>query len=208
MHRIFLLSPAACSGKRADLLLSERAGSVLALRLRAPGGVPVGEVFAFLSGLYFRGKLTYARAFARPPAGLPGVFVITTTRGLVLPEQPVRVGDLREFANVDLRATNPRYREPLARDAEWIAARLTRRCEVVLLGSVATDKYVEVLGAVLGDRLHFPIAFVGRGDMSRGGLLLRSVRGRRELDYVPVAGAPRHGARPPRLPRLGRRAET
>jgi len=43
--------------------------------------------------------------------------------------------------------------------------------------------------------------FVGRGDMSRGGLLLRSVRYEVELDYVPVAGAVRHGPRPPRLER-------
>jgi hypothetical protein len=58
--------------------------------------------------------------------------------------------------------------------------------------------------AVLGERLHFPAEFVGRGDMSRGGLLLRAVRAGVELAYLPVAGAVRHGARPPRLPPLPR----
>jgi hypothetical protein len=130
--------------------------------------------------------------------------VITTSRGLVLPEQPVRLDDLREFAAVDLHARNARYRAPLARDAEWLAARLGPRAEVVLLGSVASTKYLDVLADVFGARLRFPVAFVGRGDMSRGGLMLRGVRARAELEYVAVAGARRHGARPPRLPRLPR----
>src|SRR5262249_61742093 len=55
-----------------------------------------------------------------------------------------------------------------------------------------------------GPRLVFPAEFVGRGDMSRGGLLLRSARDRRELTYLPVAGAVRRGVRPARLvPRPG-----
>jgi hypothetical protein len=58
---------------------------------------------------------------------------------------------------------------------------------------------VDVLTEVFGERLRFPIEFVGRGDMSRGGLLLRSVRAREELIYVPVVGAVRHGPRPPKL---------
>ena len=37
--------------------------------------------------------------------------------------------------------------------------------------------------------------------MSRGGLLLRCVTADVELPYVPLRGAVRHGARPPRLPR-------
>ncbi|HLY37355.1 MAG TPA: hypothetical protein VKU61_04925 [Candidatus Binatia bacterium] len=204
MHRIFLVSPASCVGKRADLLLRERASFDLATRLRSPAGVPLGDVFAFLSGLYFRGKLAYARAFACPPARLPGVYVITTSRGLVLPEQPVRIDDLREFATVDLHAGNARYRTPLARDVAWVAERLRARAEIVLLGSVASAKYVDVLADLLGEQLRFPIDFVGRGDMSRGGLMLRCVRARTELAYVPLAGAPRHGARPPKLPRLPR----
>jgi hypothetical protein len=72
---------------------------------------------------------------------------------------------------------------------------------VVLLGSVASDKYISVLLSIFGERLLFPEAFVGRGDMSRGGLLLRCVRAGLELDYVPILGARLHGERPPRLPR-------
>jgi len=36
------------------------------------------------------------------------------------------------------------------------------------------NTYVGALAAAFGDRLRFPVEFVGRGDMSRGGLLLRS----------------------------------
>ena len=70
---------------------------------------------------------------------------------------------------------------------------------VTLLGSIASDKYVTALLEVFGERLTFPKVFVGRGDMSRGGLLLRSARYDVELEYVPVMGAVRHGPRPPRL---------
>ncbi len=63
--------------------------------------------------------------------------------------------------------------------------------EVVLLGSVATGKYVDVLLEALGDRLVFPIEFLGRGDMSRGAMLLRAVREERELEYAPVTSIAR-----------------
>src|ERR1051325_10991404 len=59
---LFLLSPARCDGRRALTLLSPRAEFPLAVQLRRREGAPLGEVFAFLSGLYFRGKLTYATA--------------------------------------------------------------------------------------------------------------------------------------------------
>ncbi|HWN91068.1 MAG TPA: hypothetical protein VNQ15_06645, partial [Verrucomicrobiae bacterium] len=97
MSRVFLLSPAHCRGERASLVLGPRARFDLALRLRASPGAPLGEVFSFLSGLYFRGKLTYARAFASPPAGVPGVYVITPTDGLELAETAVDVSRLRRF---------------------------------------------------------------------------------------------------------------
>ena len=197
--RVFLLSPANCGGVRAQLMLSPRAQFDIARQLQSAAGAPLGEVFTFLSGLYFRGKLGYATAFARPPRGVPGVLVITPTHGLLLPEQPATLDLLREFASVDVHASNARYRGPLERDARLLAERIPARGEIVLLGSVATGKYVDVLGAVFQNRLRFPAEFVGRGDMSRGGLLLRCVRERRELEYVPVAGASRHGPRPPRL---------
>jgi hypothetical protein len=196
--RIFLLSPAHCGGKRAAILLNEHATFPLAQRLRSPGGVTLGEAFSFLSGLYFRGKLAYADRFARPPGGQRGVQVITTDRGLLPADAPVGCQELREFGKLDIRADHPGYREPLARDLAHLSG--DPDTEVVLLGSVATSKYVDVLLEYLGERLLFPREFVGRGDMSRGALLLRAARKGEELIYEPVFGAVRHG---PRAPKLG-----
>ncbi|HEY7141865.1 MAG TPA: hypothetical protein VIE44_17335 [Methylomirabilota bacterium] len=199
--RVFLLSPAHCGGERARIVLREEARFDLAQRLRTREGAPLGEVFSFMSGLYFRGKLAYARSFARPPAGLPGVMVITPCQGLVSPD--VRVGRplLRRYGRIAVDPDEARYRRPLLRDARTLAVALKNlpAWEVVLLGSVASGKYVELLGDVFGERLVFPSDFVGRGDMSRGGLLLRCVTEKRELDYVPVLSASRHGPRPARL---------
>jgi hypothetical protein len=80
-----------------------------------------------------------------------------------------------------------------------LAREIGRECDVVLLGSIATPKYTDVLLDVFGTQLRFPVDFVGRGDMSRGGLLLRRAAAGEELDYAPVAGAVVHGSRPPRL---------
>jgi hypothetical protein len=192
--RVFLLSPAHGAGKRAALLVSNRARFPLAARLRAGERVELGAAFSFLSGLYFRGKLTYAREFARPPAGEPGVQIITANRGLLPPEFGVGTDDLREFGTVDIRPDDPRYRVPLERDLARLAAR--RDTEIILLGSVATGKYTDVLLDVVGERLLFPTDFVGRGDMSRGALLLRAARERTELAYEPAATAVRRGRRP------------
>jgi hypothetical protein len=188
------------------MLLSERAAFDLAARLRSRQGVAIGEAFAFISGLYFRGKLAYALEFASPPEpDLPltasGALVITPNAGLRAVETAVTVEALRKFATVDIAANDPKYRKPLVASARTLAEEIGPECEVVLLGSVASAKYVDVLVQVFGDRLLFPGEFVvGRGDMSRGGLLLRSVRAGEELRYVPVKGAVRHGPRPPRLP--------
>jgi hypothetical protein len=191
--RIFLLSPAHCGGKRAELLLREQAAFPLAVQLRSSPGVPLGEAFSFLSGLYFRGKLAYAERFARPPEGTPGVQVITTDRGLLSGDARVGIEDLRKFGKVDIRQDHPSYRLPLERDTKLLQ-RLAS-VELVLLGSVATGKYVDVLLEIMGERLLFPTDFVGRGDMSRGALLLRAVRNEAELSYQPVAGAVRRGTR-------------
>lgn len=205
MARIFLLSPARCDGERAKLILNPRAEFPLARALRGEGesdagnGAELGDVFSFLSGLYFRGKLAYARAFAQPPRGVTGALVITTERGLVPPETRVRLADVCAFAEVDIASGDARYLEPLRRDVQALATQLAAQDEVVLLGSIATGKYADTLLDALGERLLFPRDFVGRGDMSRGGLLLRQVREGRELDYVPIAGAVRHGVRPPKL---------
>lgn len=204
MHRVFLLSPANSGGARMALILSVRAGLPLARTVQSRGA-PLGEVFRFASGLYFRGKLAYAEAFARPPRGVPGALVIAPGAGLLSPAALVRAQDLRAFAATPVDCRDARFRAPLVRDAEGLAAALPAPAEVVLLGSVASDKYVEPLLAVFGRRLLFPAAFVGRGDMSRGGLMLRAARDGLELEYAPVEGAVRHGPRPPRLPPRGRR---
>jgi len=167
--------------------------------LRAKSGAPIADVFTFLSGLYFRGKIAYANAFAHPARGMPGVLVITPTRGLIDARTRICLDDLREFAEVDIHEQDPRYRMPIERDACLLATKLPVSSEVVLLGSIATGKYVDVLLANFGERLRFPVDFVGRGDMSRGGLMLRCAADRRELSYIPVAGAVVNGKRPPKL---------
>lgn len=195
--RIFLLSPAHCGGKRAELLLNERAAFPLAVRLRSPPGITLGEAFTFLSGLYFRGKLAYADRFARPPDSEPGVQIITTDRGLLPADVMITARDLREFGGVDIQSDQPRFRAPLERDV----ARIRRHgdVELVLLGSIATGKYVDVLAEMMGARLLFPTEFVGRGDMSRGALLLRAVREDLELSYQSATSATRRGVRAPRV---------
>ncbi len=191
-RRVFLLSPARSDGQRMAMLLSPRAGFALARALQAQGA-ELGEVFRFASGLYFRGKLAYALAFGA------AALVIAPGSGLLPARTLVRPADLRAFAAVPVVPADPRFREPLVRAAGALRAALGARDEVVLLGSVAAAKYVDPLLSVLGERLLFPPAFVGRGDMSRGGLLLRAVRAGVELEYAPVAGAVRRGVRPPRL---------
>jgi hypothetical protein len=204
MARVFLLSPADCRGRRATQLLSVRSTSPLAVELRSRHGAPLGDLFAFISALYFRGKLTYARRFAQPPdtgehvAG-GGVHIITPTSGLRPPETRVTPAAMRAFARCDVDPANRDYAAPLLASARALARDVGEDCDVVLLGSIASAKYVDPLVDVFGDRLCFPRAFVGRGDMSRGGLLLRHAQAGAELDYVPVAGAVRHGPRPERL---------
>jgi hypothetical protein len=198
-YRIFLLSPAYAGGRRARMILSERAQFELARKLRSKKGAPIGEVFTFLSGLYFRGKIAYATAFARPKRGIPGVFVITPMRGLVDARTRIHLDDLREFAAVDIHEGDSRYRLPIERDAECLAKKLPFESEVILLGSIATGKYVDVLLASFRNRLRFPSEFIGRGDMSRGGLMLRCAMDRQELSYIAVAGAIVNGKRPPKL---------
>jgi hypothetical protein len=198
-HRIFLLSPAYAGGERARMILSDRAEFELARKLRAKEGAPIADVFTFLSGLYFRGKIAYATAFARPARGIAGAFVITPSRGLVDARTHIRLDDLREFAIVDIHSDDPRYRAPIERDARVLAKKLPPRSEIILLGSIATGKYVDVLLATFRDQLRFPIDFVGRGDMSRGGLMLRCAVDRQELPYIAVAGAVVTGKRPPKL---------
>ena len=189
---VFLLSPAFCGGRRAKILLNPRSPAVTAQALRA-GTLSLGSAFAFMSGLYFRGKLAYAERFGR-------ALVITPTRGLQPPSVPFTLALLREFAVGDVSLDSPSYRAAFERDIHAMAKQLRRESQVVLLGSVASGKYVDVLLPILGDRLRYPTAFVGRGDMSRGGLMLRSAASGAELAYGPLtAGVRPRGPRPPKL---------
>ena len=187
---VFLLSPASLNGIRAKQMMSPRGNSEAARLYRSEEGVPVAVAFAFMSALYFRGKIAYALHFA----DIANILVIAPGFGLVRADWRIteeRMNVMRK-TEVDVRVRN--YRKPLERDAKELAARLNPDAQVVLLGSVATGKYVDILLPIFGDRLRFPVAFAGLGDMSRGGLMLRAVRANRELEYVPLT-APRH--RPP-----------
>jgi hypothetical protein len=204
-NRVFLLSPANCNGTRARQVLSPNARFAVAASLRSRRGAMLGDVFAFVSGLYFRGKLTYAMRFAAPPEADNavvgcGVHVITPNAGLRSSDTYVTHRAVRAFADGDIDPGNSSYRRPLEKSARALLREIGPDCDVVLLGSVASPKYVSVLLDIFGDRLRFPVDFVGRGDMSRGGLLLRKAREGVELDYVAIAGAVLHGVRPPKLP--------
>ena len=199
-RQVFLLSPAHCGGRRAQALLRPGAASPLAERLRA-GTLSLGAAFSCVSGWYFRRKLPYARAF-EPRTGAIS-YGITPTRGLQSPDLVVSAAVLEEFAATDIAEGDQRYRTPLARDLAALAAGLPATARVVLLGSIATNKYVDVLAPALGARLHYPVSFIGRGDMSRGGLLLRSAASGEELEYAPLhQAAARRGPRPAKLPPL------
>jgi hypothetical protein len=187
VNRVFLLSPANCNGVRAGWLLRQNSRSALAQRLRSESGAPIGEVFTFLSALYFRGKLTYALTFAQPPEHSIGAAIITPTIGLLSSDTPIGITHLRGFSRVPISVKNQRYRNSLCRAAQDFADQIGPACEVVLLGSIATSKYLELLLPIFGERLRVPAQFIGLGDMSRGGLLLRCVREQRELDYIAVS---------------------
>ncbi len=136
--RVFVLSPAYAGGERARMMMRDQAQFPLARRLRGPDLPTLGEVFTFLSGLYFRGKLAYARAFAAANAGTSAVLVITPNRGLLPADLPIGLPELRAFAEVDIDQDDPRYRQPLERDVRKLAKHLPADIEIVLLGSVAT----------------------------------------------------------------------
>ena len=199
VNRIFILSPARSSGERAALIYNPHARFSLARRLHAGEALPIRDIFAFLSGLYFRGKVAYAKTCAQPPRGVKGAWVITSNCGLMDVDTAISLEQLRGFSGSEIDLLNPNYVEPMERDARRLARRLGAKGEVVLLGSISTRKYVEPLLKVFGERLKFPVDFVGRGDMSRGSLLLRAAVAGAELQYSPVFGTTLRGRRPPRL---------
>ena len=187
-HKVFLLSPANLSGLRAKQLASPRAKFASAVRYRSPEGVPIADAFAFMSALYFRGKIAYARHFADPP---DGVLIITSGYGLVPPDWPLNEERMKRMKKIDVDVASRSYTKPLRDHAKQLASMLQPDDQVVLLGSVATGKYVDVLKPILGPWLRFPKLFAGLGDMARGGLMLRAVRANKELEYTTL-DAPRH----------------
>ena len=192
------MSPARIGGPRSNVLLRPEADFALAQRLRDRKAT-LGEAYGFISGLYFRGKLAYAEAFAAPPEGLPPALVIVPGLGLIPPDAIVDAEQLRRIGDVSIEQNNQAYRDPLLRDARLLDQNAGPACQYLLLGSIATEKYTEPLLNVFGDRLLFPVEFVGRGDMSRGGLMLRRASSGDELSYVSLRGAIRRGRRPPKL---------
>lgn len=189
IHQVFLLSPADCRGKRAGFLLREDATSSLARRLRAEDGASIGEVFTFVSGLYFRGKLAYAETFGAPPGGCSGVQVIVPGLGLRPADARIDLDGLRAVAGVPVDLDEERYTAPLRRDATRLAGSLGSSARIVLLGSIASPKYLEPLLDVLGRVLEIPTELIGLGSMSRGSLLLRCAHEGRELSYTAAAAA-------------------
>jgi predicted kinase len=178
------------------LLFRERASFALAQRLRSAEGAPLGDVFSFVSGLYFRGKLAYAQAFGKAPPGVSPALVISPVEGLRFAQEPVTLERLRGWGSVDIRQDDPRFTAPLVAHAQALDRALGTVARFVLLGSVATSKYLAPLGSVFGERLLFPSELLGRGDMSRGSVLLRAAREGCELSYEPVLGV-RRATRPP-----------
>lgn len=195
--KIFILSPASLNGERAKHLLSPTGRSETARQLRSPEGAPLEEVFTFVSSLYFRGKMAYVERFAAPPDGFPkegGALVIAQGFGLVPPHWRIdrERAEILRSTPIDLKC--PEYVEPMRQHLEALRDNLPPETPVVLLGSIATGKYVDLLEPVFGDRLLFPREFVGAGDMRRGSLMLRAARDGQELDYVTLSN-PRHSRR-------------
>jgi hypothetical protein len=197
--RVFLLSPASPDGVRSAQLTSPRARFGAAERYRSPEGVRIEEAFTFMSSLYFRGKITYARHFAAPPPELElgseddGILVIAPGFGLVPPSWRITPERMKKLRRTPVDLKNESYCRPMRTHAEQLRE-IAPAAQVVLLGSVATGKYVDLLLPVFGDRLLFPRDFAGAGDMKRGGMLLRAVREDQELEYVTL-DAPRRRAR-------------
>jgi len=198
LPRVFLLSPANATAIRGRLLLNRNSKFELARRIQRQGAT-LAELFSFISSLYFRGKLAYAEAFSQSPAGFPSTLVMTSSRGLLPPETLITLDDLLEMSAVPIDPGDARYRRPLCRDSRALARALPAGSQIVLLGSIASCKYIDPLLEIFGESLLFPKQFVGLGDMSRGSLMLRCARAGIELDYVSADSGVRRRSRSPKL---------
>ena len=175
MSQFLLLSPANLNGIRGQRLFKSGRRSELAERVHSADGASVGEVFAHVSSLYFRGKLEYALHFA----GAERTRVIVSGYGLVAPDWSLTLERAERVRDCPVDPREPGYREPLERDLRSLDAE-----QVVLMGSLASRKYLDVLVPLLGDRLHYPKVFLGCGDMRRGSLCLKAVESGTELEYT------------------------
>lgn len=183
-ENIFLLSPANLNGKRGKMLFNPEARFDLAEALRSREGAALGDVYTFVSGLYFRGKIAYASQFggSAPSA----IWVITPGGGLCQPSERVTLPRLQGWQRVLVSEHNPHFTAPLVRHVSELSDAVSAETNFVLLGSIGSNKYVVPLLELLGPRLYYPTQFAGLGDMSRGALLLRCVREGTELEYAPI----------------------
>jgi len=193
MATILLLSPANVSGTRARQMISPRAMSAAGLAYRSPGGVTIANAFTFMSALYFRGKHAYARAFATedPRIGTTA-FVIAPGFGLVPLDWRLDQERMKKLARTKIDVRSRSYTMSLQKSCRELEARLAPDDTVVLLGSVASGKYVDVLEPVFGGRLRFPRIFAGMGDMKRGSVMLKAAASGVALEYVDLSHR-RHG---------------
>lgn len=186
---IFLLSPANVNGRRAEHFTRKGASGALALGYQA-GELAIDEAFAYISALYFRGKVAYAREFGSGRGEVSGAQIIVPGFGLVPFGWVLDAERMKKLRRTSVDAATPAYRKPLERSVRALASELRGDDRVVLLGSLATGKYLDVLVPLLGERLMYPALFAGTGDMRRGALMLRAAAARAELAYEPVVAAP------------------
>ncbi len=186
---MFLLSPANLGGKRGATLFAPSSKLALREQLASAQGAALGDVFSFVSSLYFRGKAAYARAFGHAAWGGESALVMTAGGGLCPLDMRVTQQRLEAWQRVQVSDRNPHFTAPLVRHACELLDVADAGARFVLLGSVASRKYVAPLLEVFGSRLLYPARFAGLGDMSRGALLLRAVREHHELEYASVSAS-------------------
>ena len=106
-------------------MTSVRAKFAAAMQYRTEAGVEVADAFAFMSALYFRGKIAYARQFAVPSAliGGNGIFVITSGYGLVPPDWRLTEERMKRMRRIDIDADARNYTKPLREHAQLIAVK-------------------------------------------------------------------------------------
>lgn len=190
MANVFLLSPANLSGTRARQMISPRAMSAAGIAYRSQDGVRIADAFTFMSALYFRGKHAYVRAFAAPhPRIGETAYVIAPGYGLVTLDWRLDQEKMKKLARTKIDVRSRAYTAPLRRACRELESKLEPEDIVVLLGSVASGKYVDVLEPIFGARLRFPRIFAGMGDMQRGSVMLKAAAAKRELEYVDLTHA-------------------